>query len=76
MGYDMLKHRGAWQISGQKPSNSSLDFNDLFDHEVEDVVRGLRKDGKLGGDEARVFVCREFQVNQSQNLCIATVHVY
>ncbi len=62
MGYDMLKQRGGWQVLGKTPSDSSLDFNNLFDHEVEDLSKSLTDDVGMNEDKARLLACNEFQV--------------
>ncbi|XP_064402138.1 uncharacterized protein LOC135347932 isoform X1 [Halichondria panicea] len=61
VGYDMLKQRGGWQVLGKTPSDSSLDFNNLFDHEVEDLSKSLTDDVGMNEDKARLLACNEFQ---------------
>ena len=59
----MLKQRGEWQALGKKPTESSLEFNNLFDHEVEDLAKDLKESSGMKEDTARQVVCQEFQVS-------------
>ena len=63
VGYDMLKQRGGWLAQGKKPTDSSLEFNNLFDHEVEHLAKGFQESLGMEEDSARQFVCKEFQVS-------------
>ncbi len=65
VGYDMLKQRGGWQAVGKTPSDRSLDFNNFFDHEVEDFSKSLVQSEGMEEDKARQLACEEFQVSLS-----------
>jgi len=67
----MLKQKGAWQAVGRQPAESSLDFNNLFDHEVNDFAKALETDCGKKEDLARELASAEFQVcyiNESSSI--------
>ena len=62
VGYDMLKQRGGWQTAGRQPTDFSLEFDNFFAHEAEEMIECL-KEGELPEDKARQQLCSIFQAS-------------
>ena len=62
VGYDMLKQRGGWQSTGRRPTDFSLEFDNFFSHEVEDMI-DLLEESSLPEDKARRQLCSIFQAS-------------
>ena len=59
VSYDMLKQRGGWQSTGRRPTDFSLEFDNFFSHEVEDMIELLKEssllEDKQGSSYASIF---------------------
>ena len=58
----MLKQRGGWQSTGRRPTDFSLELDNFFSHEVEDMI-DLLKESSLPEDKARRQLCSIFQAS-------------
>lgn len=76
VGYDMLKQRGGWQATGKTPFDMSLEFNNFFDHEVEDFSKSLMQSESMEEDKARQQACNNFQVSLDIEFCNFHFKIY
>ena len=62
VGLDVLKQRGQWQVGREQPSDLGLEFDDLFNHEVEEKAEEITRETSMTNSEARLLLSKTFQV--------------
>ena len=58
----MLKQRGQWHASGPRPKDLGLEYDNLFNHEVEDMAEMMTSESTMTSSEARHLLSSAFQV--------------
>ncbi len=63
-GLDVLKQHGQWQASGQRPDEIGREYDDLFNHEVEEMANMLSMSNThMDNSQARQLLGTTFQVH-------------
>lgn len=58
----MLKQRGNWQATGVEPAELGIEFDSMFNHEIERMSEVLVMKSKMGETDTRRILSSTFQV--------------